>query len=113
MRKITVMKIFSQECSILVDQGITIPIQEVKDKIEELDLVNWLKKEYMTDKDFFIGTNSFSDVDIEYVNNEFNSMLLGYYNDEYRKWGIKNNGLNLLVSWGIELVREIDEKETI
>lgn len=113
MKKITVMKVFSQECVILVDQGITIPIQEVKDKIEDLDIVNWLKNEYMTDKSFFIGTNSFSDEDIEFVNKEYNNMLLGYYDDEFRKWGIKNNGLNLLVCWGIEIIREIDKTESI
>jgi hypothetical protein len=113
MKKITVMKIFTQECVILVDQGKMISIQEVKDRIEEDNLVNWLKDEYMTDKSFYIGTNSFSDKDIEFVNREYNNMLLGYYDDEFRKWGIKNNGLNLLISWGIELIRDIDKMESI
>lgn len=97
----------------LVDQGITVPIQEVKDKMENLELVEWLKSEYMADKDFYIGINSFTIEEIQFVNQEFNSMVLAYYNDEFRKWGIKNNGLNLLVSWGIELIRETNKADML
>lgn len=42
-----------------------ISIQEVKDQIEEGNLVNWLKDEYMTDQSFYIGRNSFSTEDLE------------------------------------------------
>lgn len=111
--KITVLKLFAQECAMLVDQGEIIPVQEIKDEIEKGDIVNWIKNKYMTDKGFFIGTNSFSESDIEFVNKEYHDILLGYYDDEYRKWGIKNNGLNLLVSWGIELIRETEKEERI
>lgn len=113
LKKITVMKVFSQECAILVDQGKSVNVQLVKDRIESGDLVNWLKEEYMSDKSFYLGVNSFSADDIAYLHKAYNDLLMGYYDDEFRKWGIKNNGFNLLVSWGIEILREVEENAQV
>ncbi|MFS0672049.1 hypothetical protein [Ornithinibacillus sp. 179-J 7C1 HS] len=113
MKKITVMKIFAQECAILVDQGKSVDVQVVKDRIEKGDLINWLKDEYMGESALYMGVNSFSAEDISYVHEAYNSMLMGYYDDEFRKWGIKNNGFNLLVSWGIEILRDVNENDQV
>ncbi|MBS3679937.1 hypothetical protein KGF86_06910 [Ornithinibacillus massiliensis] len=113
MKKITLMKIFAQECAILVDQGKSVNVQTVKEHIEKGDLINWLIDNYMGKSSLYMGVNSFSSEDISYVHEEYNALLMGYYDDEFSKWGIQNNGFNLLVSWGIEILRDVNENEKV
>lgn len=111
MQKTTLLKIFAQECSILVDQGHKVSVQVIKDKIESGDMVEWIKSDYMNEEGMFIGINSFSDQDKKFIQESYHQKLMGYYDDVFRKWGIENNGLNLLVSWGIELLNEVNPKD--
>ncbi len=113
MRKITLITTFAQECAILVDQGEVEDVQLIKNKIESRDLIYWLKENYMSNKGFYLAVNSFTEDDISYLHDAYYDLLMGYYDDEYRKWGIKNNGFNLLVTWGIELSREVSENEKV
>lgn len=113
MRKVTLLKVFSQECVIAVDQGLNVSVQEVKDHIEKGDLIDWLKRSYLNEPSLYLGIHSFKSDHIEYLQKVYYDQLMGYYNDEFRKWGIRNNGFNLLISWGIELLREENDDDII
>ncbi len=113
MRKRTLITTFAQECAILVDQGEVADVQLIKDKIESRNLIYWLKETYMSNKEFYLAVNSFEENDISYLHDAYYDLLMGYYDDSFRKWGIENNGFNLLVTWGIELSTVVNENEKV
>ena len=113
MRKVTMLQLFSQECIIAVDQGLKISVQDVKNHIENGDLIDWLRRKYLTESNLYNGIHSFESQHIEYLQKVYYDQLMGYYDDEFRKWGIRNNGFNLLISWGIELLREENDDDII
>lgn len=107
MRQITVITTFIHEMSFLVDKGISFSIEEVNSHIENKDVVDWLEKEFPFDSQKGIDFSLFRQSHREYIHEKLESIWGGYAGQERRKWGITNNGLCLLISWSIEIVRDI------
>lgn len=108
MRNVTTITQFIQEMSFAVDHGCTYSINEVEKHILDEDLLDWLEQKLKTDG-LPIDFSLFGQKERNYLHQEYSSMLQGYAGNERRKWGIENNGLCLLISWGIEIIRDLPE----
>ncbi|KGR89080.1 hypothetical protein [Lysinibacillus boronitolerans] len=107
MRKITTITTFIHECSYLIDKKVEFSVQEVNKHIENKDVLEWLEKEFPSGSDIIVDFSMFKDSHRAWIHEELYSLLVGYEGQERRKWGIENNGLCLLISWSIEVVRDI------
>lgn len=107
MRKMTTITTFIQEISYLLDKGISFSIDEVNRHIENKDVVNWLEQEFPFGSENGVDFSLFKQPHRDYIHNELESYWGGYAGDERRKWGIENNGLCILLSWSIEVVRDL------
>ncbi|MEC5424279.1 hypothetical protein QGM71_12330 [Virgibacillus sp. C22-A2] len=107
MRKFTTVSQFIQECSYLVDHGAAYSVEEVEKHIEEKDLIDWLEQEYPFGSELGLDFSLFKKQHRDYLHEQYDSILGGYQGDERRKWGIENNGLTLLISWGTEILRDL------
>ncbi|WP_153124653.1 hypothetical protein [Peribacillus tepidiphilus] len=112
MRKITCITSFIQEISALIDSGESYSVEEIYKHIEDKDLVDWLEKTYPFGTENGLDLSMYKSSDRDFLHDEYESFWGGYYGQHYRKWGIKNNGLNLLVSWGIDISRNIKDPDT-
>lgn len=108
MRKITTITCFIQEISVLLDRGNSYSIEEVEKHIEDKDIVDWIEREFPFENNG-IDFSLFKQENRDYLHDEYESILGGYRGQERRKWGIENNGLCLLISWGIEIIRNIED----
>ncbi|SEB05460.1 hypothetical protein SAMN05421743_11466 [Thalassobacillus cyri] len=113
MRKMTTITIFIQEISYLVDHGASYTVDEINQHIEKRDLVDWLEKELPFGSELSLDFSLFKEEHRRYLHDEYDSILGGYQGQERRKWGIENNGLNLLISWGTEIIRDIHGRDNM
>lgn len=109
-RKMTCITQFIQEVADLIDRGEKYSIEEINSHIENKDIIDWLEKKYPFKSDNKLDLSLFGKEDRNFIHEKFYDHWAGYVGTEYRKWGIKNNGLCLLVSWGTEIVRSIYEE---
>ena len=107
MRKMTTITSFIHEISYLVDKGISFSIEEVNAHIENKDVVDWLEDQFPFRSEYGIDLSMFQKNHRDYIHEKLESIWGGYSGQESRKWGITENGLCLLISWSIEIVREI------
>lgn len=112
MRKNTIITHFIHQILPLIDSGETYSIEEIYNHIEKKDLVDWLENTYPFGSDNGLDFSLLDRKCRDFLHEEYESFLGGYYGQHYRKWGIKNNGLNLLVSWGIDIVQDLKEPNT-
>jgi hypothetical protein len=112
MRKITTIQSFIHECLFLIDKGESYTIDEIYKHIENKDLVDWLEQVYPFKSDKGIDLSLFKREHRSFIHDEYESFLGGYYGKHERKWGISNNGLVLLVAWGIDISRNIKDPDT-
>ncbi|MDP5277160.1 hypothetical protein [Chengkuizengella axinellae] len=113
MRKKFCLSSFVQECSYLVDQGEKYSIEEIYEHIEKMDLVEWLEKTYPFGSEKGLDFSVYKEADRKFINEEYESMYIGYSGKHERKWGIKNNGLNLLVAWGVGMILDLKDPDTM
>jgi hypothetical protein len=106
MRNSTVLTTFVQEVTTLIDAGLVHCIEEIENHIEQKDVIDWLESEYPFNGPNGVDFSLFKQQERDLVHNGLKNWLAGYEGDENRKWGIKRNGLCLLVSWTIELIRD-------
>lgn len=109
MRKMTTVTTFIQDLSYLLDKDESCSLQEVKRHIEDKDVIGWLEQKYPFGSEKGLDFSLFKESHREYIHESLYKILGGYDGQERRKWGIENNGLALLVSWSIEVVRDIDQ----
>lgn len=107
MRPITTVTAFIQDLSYLVDKGLIHSIEEVNHHIENKDVLDWLEKEYPFRSKNGVDLSLFKQEDRDFIHNELESIWGAYSGEERRKWGITQNGLCLLISWSIEIVRDL------
>jgi hypothetical protein len=109
MRKINAITTFVLEINSIIDKGKNVSIDEVNSHIENMGIVEWIENKfpfYENGVDFSL----FGDKEKEFVTKEYESIWLAYNGQEQRKWGITNNGLCLLVAWGIEIMRSVEDE---
>lgn len=109
MRKNTTITHFVHQIIPLIDSGESISIEEIYNHMETKDLVDWLEKKFPFRSENGLDFSLLDRNCRDFIHDEYESFYLGYYGQHHRKWGIKNNGLNLLVSWGIDIVLELKE----
>jgi hypothetical protein len=109
VRKSTVLGMFIQDLSILLDNNIAYDIDEVHKHIENKDIVNWIEKGSPDDLGLAFG--NLEERHRSWLHVELNNIYEAYAGDERRKWGIRYNGLALLVSWSTEILKQTVEKD--
>ncbi|WBY08324.1 hypothetical protein PIB19_02005 [Sphingomonas sp. 7/4-4] len=86
-----------------IDSGEKAEFKEIKQHIRDGDVFQWLKSNGFS-VDVSLVTGERNSVGAEIVD-ELQSILEGYDGSERRKWGIENNGLNLLLAWVNEIIQ--------
>lgn len=90
--------IFAFELNHLIDRGEKLSFQEVSDHIKDGSLFDWLKKDH--------------GVDVSIITNADRKEMLEFFESLYanvdsgRKFGVENEGLNLLLAYCIEWFQE-------
>jgi hypothetical protein len=105
---------FLQDLLILIDKGEVADFETIKEVVNNGTLVPFLKvfsSEYA--KKYEMLTFYFKEEEVEYINKAFIDYVYAYNGREDRKLGISKNGLVLLVSYGIELVRELEKGDVM
>lgn len=106
MRKITTITGLIQELSCLLDKNVEFSIEEIYNHIENKDVIDWLEREFPFGSKNGLDFSMFKKKHRDWIHEELESIWGGYAGRE-SKWGIQNNGLCLLISWSIEIVRNI------
>jgi hypothetical protein len=107
MRQSTAVTQFIMELAFLVDKGVTYPIHEVNQHIEQKDLVDWLEKQHPFGTETGLDLSMFERSDRDYLHDQLESYWGGYAGQERRKWGITNNGLCIVICWLTEVMRDL------
>ncbi|MFW5998897.1 MAG: hypothetical protein ACOCP5_04005 [Halanaerobiaceae bacterium] len=113
MRNITGITQFIMELSFLLDKGEEISISRVYEHIEEMDIVDWLEEEYPYNNGDGVDFNLLREDFRKFFQRKLNMYKSANEGNETRRWGIKNNGLCLLICWSIEIVRDLYSKKNI
>lgn len=97
----------------MLDKGISYTIEEVRQHIEDKDVLDWLEVQFPFNNPDgpSLDFSMFKREDRDFLHNGLEEILGGYYGQEKRKWGIERNGLCLLVSWTTEIVRGINHTD--
>ncbi|WP_138859089.1 hypothetical protein [Exiguobacterium mexicanum] len=106
MRKITIVTTLIQYLSYLLDNKVVFSVKEVNDHIEKKDVIDWLEKEFPHGSENGLDFSLWRDNHKSWLHDELYSIWGGYVGQERRKWGIEHNGLCLLISWSIEVIRD-------
>lgn len=87
-----------------IDRGHKADWDETKIHIKAGDVFSWLKT-----KDFSIDLSYYNEgraCIAEEISQEWQSIYHGYDGEERKKWGVQNNGLNLLLAWTNEIIQQ-------
>jgi len=84
-----------------------VPIQDARDHIERGDVLDWLSASFDADVSFVSSRPK----SVEEYSRRLRDLLGAYEGGERRKWGIENNGLNLILAWTNELIQQRDWTE--
>jgi hypothetical protein len=105
--KLVELTILILELSALIDSGRYegVTIEEVEEHIESGDLFIWLKARFPS-LDLSLHQPRGSRNAAQEITDALNDILGGYGGSEGRKWGIRNNGICLLLSWINELIQQ-------
>lgn len=107
VRKITAITTLIQELSYLLDNKVEFTLEEVNNHIENKDVIDWLEREFPFGSENGLDFSLFQKKHRDWIHEELESYWGGYAGQEGRKWGIRNNGLCLLISWSVEIIRNI------
>ena len=86
-----------------------VTIDEAEKAIEDGVLFSWLEKRFEGHIDLSIYRGR---PHAQEILSELQALLSGYRGDEQRKWGVRHNGICLLIVWINELVQQKKWKET-
>lgn len=90
----------------LIDGGLHegISIAEAEDAIRSGTVFTWLREKFQKNIDLSLYE---ANADArEAISEEWQALLGGYEGSEGRKWGVRNNGICLLLAWTNELVQQ-------
>ena len=79
-----------------------ISIKEIREVVENNNLIDYLEKKFPEEVDF----SGISKENRAEISSNLNSFFNGYYGQEKRKFGIENNGLNLVLAYLINIMQE-------
>jgi hypothetical protein len=111
LRKITTITHFIQDISFLIDKGVSFSVEEINSHIENKNLVDWLEGEFPFRSENGLDFSLFKDSHRDWIHEKYDDIFGGYEGQERRKWGIENNGLCLLISWGTEIIRDLHGRD--
>lgn len=87
-----------------IDAGHKADWEETQEHIEAGDVFPWLRKQgFSIDLSFYSGDRAYV---ADEISQEWQSLYSGYSGSERRKWGVENNGLNLLLAWTNEIIQQ-------
>lgn len=100
---------FIYEVVILVDKGFKEQIRKVNEEMQEGRIIDYLSRKY----DDFDGmhflieeSDKNSNIRKKAINMLLQEYSCNFSGKEARKWGIENNGLCVLISWSVEMMRD-------
>lgn len=91
--------------NLLLDQGETLPIEDVQEKIEDGSLFDWLEERYGKEP-HFLDLSPYEDQERGTILAAFQE-LLGVNAD--RKFGVTRNGISLCLAFCIEVLQHPDD----
>ena len=85
-----------------------IKMSEIKEHLRDRSIFQFLERELKDDIDLSMLTSPKSPYPgfLDYYTRQMESMVNAYSGNERRKWGIEKNGLCLLLTWTIEIVKD-------
>ena len=91
------------EFNSLIDRDLheNISMDEVKSRIEQGSLFDWLREQFKGEIDLSL----YDPEKTGEITGKLNDILGGYAGSERRKWGVENNGICLLLAWTNELIQ--------
>lgn len=102
--KIIDLTILILELNAAIDAGEKADWNETREHIEAGDIFSWLReKKFSMDLSFYSGERTAIGDEIA---QELQQIYGGYAGSERRKWGVQNNGLNLLLAWTNEIIQQ-------
>lgn len=102
--KLVDLTILILELNAAIDHGDVADWAETKRHIERGDIFDWLRSQkFSLDLSFHTGERAAIGQEIV---SEFQQIHGGYAGQERRKWGVENNGLNLLLAWTNEIIQQ-------
>ncbi|EFE09362.1 hypothetical protein [Citrobacter youngae] len=104
--KLTFLTLLILHINSLVDSGKynDITIDDIHDAIEKKSLLQFIKKRCGKDIDLSLHLYEGINFESEYEE-RMNSLYYGYAGNESRKWGVRNQGLCLMLAWTNELIQ--------
>lgn len=102
--KIVYLTLLILELNAAIDAGEKADWKETQKHIEAGDVFSWLKTKYFSmDLSFYSGDSAHV---AEEISREWQEIYGGYAGSERKKWGVENNGLNLLLAWTNEIIQQ-------
>lgn len=101
---ITDLTLLILELNAAIDAGHKADWEATQTHIEEGDVFAWLRTQgFSMDLSLYEGDRA--NIAHE-ISHEWQSIYGGYEGSERRKWGVENNGLNLLLAWTNEIIQQ-------
>jgi hypothetical protein len=93
----------------LIDGGLHegVTVAEAEQHIEAGDVLQWLDTRFKDDIDLSLFVNSPDRAVAQEVTNVLQD-LLRTYRGSARDWGVRNNGICLLIAWTVEMIQRND-----
>ncbi|MBU8575722.1 hypothetical protein [Bacillus pumilus] len=112
MLKKGVLNSIASELINLVDSGVKIEVERVEDLSFNHKLFLEFKKIVKNDPSYFT-LNGIDEEQTNYLEGLIHNWTTAYSGRAWEKFGVKNNGLNLILLFLIQELREADDKEKI
>ncbi|GLK43995.1 hypothetical protein GCM10017612_19150 [Novosphingobium resinovorum] len=102
--KIIDLTLLILELNAAIDAGHKADWEKTQEHIEARTVFPWLRKQdFSMDLSFYDGDRAHV---ADEISQEWQSIYGGYAGSERRKWGVENNGLNLLLAWTNEIIQQ-------
>lgn len=111
VRKTTLVTTFIQDLSYLLDKKVEFSVEEVNTHIENENVLDWLELEFPPTAEISLDFSLLDRTNRDWFHENLEATWCAYAGQESRKWGIENNGLCLLISWSIEILRNLQLDE--
>ncbi|TKI21741.1 hypothetical protein FCO27_18615 [Bacillus pumilus] len=110
--KKVLLKSISLELIALVDSGVKIDVERVEELSSKNKLFVELKKIVKNDPSYYV-LNRIDEEQTSYLEETINIWTTAYSGRAWSKFSVKNNGLNLVLHFLIEELREANDKDEI
>lgn len=110
--KKVLLKSVSSQLITLVDSGVSIDVERVEELSSENKLFAELKKIVKNDPSYFV-LNGMDEEQTSYLEEIINNWTTAYSGEAWSRFSVQNNGLNLVLLFLIEELREANDKDEI